>query len=313
MKESHFVKRYAGRIVDYAINNLPQPLLIPLWTAYCRFKARRARQAFIQASFNPAYLGWQEFDRMQNTYPAVPGSYLDDKQSVMVRGKHRTAALYRHLVQEWDALEWFLDLGCWNDMTCMALKDMGKRTVGIDIRREGFDEDNTEVAQMGWLQMDASDLGFPNDRFDCAFSFNSFEHFAQPAHVLAEAVRVVRPGGYIYLNFGPLYWSERGSHQFQTIHIPYHQCLFPQKMLEAYAQINDINLVDFQWMNEWHITQYRQLWQGYTSQLERCFYYEKLNINHIDLIEQYPSCFKSKAQDFDNFLVAYIEVLFRKR
>lgn len=305
------MKRYVSKVLDYTIAVMPKLLLMPLWTNYCRFKARRAKTAVTHAPQSPTYLNWDTLDQLQTTYPPNPGNYHDDRQSRIVRGQDRANTLSNLLKKEWDSMEQFLDLGAWNDMTCAALQKMGKLAVAVDIRSTGFMDAATQ--RDNFLQMDATSLGFADDSFDCVFSFNSFEHFPNPEQALAEAIRVVRPGGYIYLNFGPLYWSEKGSHQFKTIHVPYHQCLFSPELLRAYATEKHIELIDFFWMNEWRVTQYRQLWRQYAPQLEKCLYYEILNANHVDLIERYPSCFKSKTENFDNFLVAYIEALFRKR
>lgn len=306
------MKRYVSKVLSYAIAAMHKPRLIPLWTIYCHHRTRRAKAAVANAPQSPAYLNWDKLDQLQNTYPPSPGDYHYDRQSRIARGRDRAYTISMHLKKEWGSVERFLDLGSSNDMTCTALQKMGKQAVAVDIRIARFMDAATE-ARDNFVQMDAASLGFADSSFDCIFSFNSFEHFPNPNEVLAEAIRVVRPGGYIYLNFGPLYWSEKGSHQFKTIHVPYHQCLFSQELLKAYAAEKRIELVDFFWMNEWRVTQYRQLWRQYASQLEQCHYYETLNGNHVDLIERYPSCFKSKVENFDNFLVASIEVLFRRR
>ena len=291
---------------------VPKPLLIKGWEAYCRFRARRARRAFDQALQEPAYLGRGELERLQNHYPPVEWDYRYDEESLARRGRERAKMMLRLIPRGREKVHRFLDLGAWDGMCCAALEQMGKETVGVDIRPEGFTE---EAARGGvdFSQMDASALGFECDSFDFVFSFNSFEHFPEPDRVLSEAMRVVRPDGYIYLNFGPLYWSAKGAHQFRSIHVPYNQCLFTKELLSEYAADEGIELMGFFWMNEWSVDQYRQLWQEYAHRLETILYYETLNADHVDLISQYPSCFKSKVDNFDNFLVAYMELLFRKR
>lgn len=291
---------------------VPRPLLIKGWEMYCRFRARKARRAFQQAPETPAYLGRDELDRLQRRYPPVEWDYLYDEASLARRGRERAEMMLNAAPGGHDELHRFLDLGAWDGMCCAALEQMGKETVGIDIRAEGFTE---RAARSGvhFLQMDAAALGFEGESFDFVFSFNSFEHFPEPDRVLSEAVRMVRPGGYIYLDFGPLYWSAKGAHQFRTIHVPYNQCLFTKELLTDYAAEEGIELMGFFWMNEWSVDQYRQLWRAYAHRLETIFYYETLNADHVDLISRYPSCFKSKVDNFDNFLVAYMELLFRKR
>lgn len=210
------------------------------------------------------------------------------------------------------ALSRCLDLGMWDGMTCHALQVAGKSAVGIDIRVEGVDE-RARAGGSAFAAMDAGRLGFAAERFDLVFSFNSFEHFPDPEVVLREAWRVLRPGGYLYLEFGPLWLSPRGAHQFQTISVPYVECLFTKETLTEYAAARDIRLMGYFWMNEWPLSRYRALWDRYADRLERVAYYEIFNADHVDLIARYPSCFRSKTAHFEDLIVSNIEVLFRKR
>lgn len=297
-------------IRDLAKRIVPKPLLISGWQAFCRFRARKARAAFQQAGTTPEYLGQDVLARLQQYYTPVKWDYHYDEESLRRRGHQRARQMLDLVREEQADLQHFLDLGAWDGMSCAALQQMGKRSVGIDIRAEGF-EQAAAHSGVAFLQMDAAELGFTENSFDFAFSYNSFEHFPDPEAVLCEAIRVVRPGGFIYLEFGPLYWSEKGAHQFRAINVPYNQCLFSRETLEAYAAAEGLELMGFFWMNEWSIDQYRTLWKKYEAQLERILYYETYNADHVDLIVRYPSCFKSKSDNFDDFLVAYIEVLFQ--
>ncbi len=206
----------------------------------------------------------------------------------------------------------FLDLGMWDGMTCCALQEMGKSAAGVDIRVEGLDP-RAVASGASFAAMDAGRLGFVDGSFDYVFSFNSFEHFPDPECVLREALRVLRPGGYLYLDFGPVWLSPKGAHQFQTISVPYVECLFTKEMLTEYAAANDIELMGFYWMNEWPLSRYRELWERYSDRMERVAYYEIFNADHVDLIERYPTCFKDKTQTFDDLIISNIEALFRKR
>jgi ubiquinone/menaquinone biosynthesis C-methylase UbiE len=197
-------------------------------------------------------------------------------------------------------------------MTCQALHALGKTAIGVDIRVEGL-HPQARAGGAAFAGMDVAHLGFHDESFDFAFSFNSFEHFRNPEAVLGEALRVLRPGGYLYLEFGPVYYSPKGAHQFQTVSVPYVECLFTKETLSAYATARDIPLKKYSWMNEWPLHHYRDLWRRYETQLERVIYYEIYNADHVDLIVRYPSCFKSKTNIFDDLIISNIEALFRKR
>ncbi|MBV8759482.1 MAG: class I SAM-dependent methyltransferase [Deltaproteobacteria bacterium] len=53
--------------------------------------------------------------------------------------------------------------------------------------------------------------------FDLAISHDTFEHVSDPAGVLRELHRLLRPGGRAYLKFGPLWRAPLGLHMFGTI------------------------------------------------------------------------------------------------
>ena len=290
---------------------MPDGPLVRGWEAYCRLKARRARKAFDAAADSPAWLSMAELQALQRAYPLEPVRYKYDAQSLAARGRERAQRLLSMSRRHANRPQRFLDLGMWDGMTCRALQEMGKRAVGIDIRIEGLDE-TAGAGGATFAGMDAAGLGFVDESFDFVYSFNSFEHFPDPEAVLSEALRVLRPGGLLYLEFGPLWLSPRGAHQFQTISVPYVECLFTKDMLAEFAAARDIRLMGFFWMNEWPLSRYRSLWERNAGRLEKVVYHEIYNADHVDLIERYPSCFRSKTQAFDDLIVSNIEGLFRR-
>ena len=304
MTHQRQVRQLAKRII-------PKSPLVDTWAAWCRLKAQSARQIFEAAGDSPAWLGIDELDVMQRDYPLEPLYYGYDPDSIGARGRERARAML-DLTRHSDQFHRFLDLGMWDGMTCFALQELGKSTTGIDIRVEGLDRRAIDSGA-DFAAMDAAHLGFADESFDFVFSFNSFEHFPDPELVLREALRVLRPGGYLYLDFGPLWLTPKGAHQFETITVPYVECLFAKETLTEYAAANNIQLKEYTWMNEWPLSRYRSLWQRYESQMERVAYYEIYNADHVDLIARYPTCFKSRTQTFDDLIVSNIEAVFRKR
>jgi SAM-dependent methyltransferase len=60
-------------------------------------------------------------------------------------------------------------------------------------------------------QMDATRMAFPDASFDFVFSTSVFEHLPEPAKVLDEVTRVLRPGGCVCISLH-LYTSDNGIH-----------------------------------------------------------------------------------------------------
>jgi SAM-dependent methyltransferase len=59
---------------------------------------------------------------------------------------------------------------------------------------------------------DAAALPFDDASFDHVFSVATFEHVPDLPRVLAEAHRVLAPGGLLYTNFGPIWSAGKGHH-----------------------------------------------------------------------------------------------------
>jgi ubiquinone/menaquinone biosynthesis C-methylase UbiE len=241
-------------------------------------------------------------------YPPPP-EYGYDARTLEVRGIERaTQILQLPGAQEAHS---FLELGCWDGMVSCYLCRKGKKTTAIDNRDAGFDKRASREG-VSFLQMDAADLRFEDESFDFVFSYDGFEHFASPEDVLREAIRVVRKGGYLFLEFGPLYYSPFGEHAYRSITVPYCQILFQKNVINDFANQERLNPIDFSHVNGWSLESYRELWSRYSHVLKRVRYHEMLDLSHLGLISTYPSCFKSKSNYFENFIVEGISVLFQK-
>lgn len=290
---------------------IPKTILRRAWTTYCQLRSSRAQKIFEQAGTEPQWLDGNALRLLQSQYPLEELEYTYDQSTLEKRARERIKEMLSNVpLATQSNLKMFLDLGTWDGTTCQMLQEMGKTAVGIDIRTEGLTPQAKASAQ--FQQMDIHHLGFANNSFDFLFSYNSFEHFPNPEKALWEAIRVTRPGGYIYLNFGPLWLAPKGAHQFKTISVPYNQCLFPKQLLVDYAKETNIELMGFFWMNEWTLNQYRQLWQKARKLTKTIQYYEEYSADHVSLIEKYPTCFKSKSSLFEDFTVSYIEILLQK-
>jgi demethylmenaquinone methyltransferase / 2-methoxy-6-polyprenyl-1,4-benzoquinol methylase len=89
-------------------------------------------------------------------------------------------------------------------MVSSHLAKAGAQATALDLSDALFD-DSVRDAGVRLVQADASDMPFADAEFDLVCSFNAFEHVTDPEAVLREAIRVTKPGGAIYLLFGPLY------------------------------------------------------------------------------------------------------------
>lgn len=111
------------------------------------------------------------------------------------------AMLRRHLPS---GARRILDVGCGTGGTLAVVAESG-RAVGLDpfpdalalCRRRGLRE---------LVAGDATRLPFPAAAFDLVTAFDVFEHIADDRAALAEAARVVRPGGLLLLTVPAYQW-----------------------------------------------------------------------------------------------------------
>ena len=97
----------------------------------------------------------------------------------------------------WDTLSWL---------------ECGARPVGVELYP--FLAAWNQVGAHGprFVQTSLTALPFTNGAFDAAASDAVFEHCRDLDAVLAETVRVLRPGGYVYATYGPLWYCWGGDH-----------------------------------------------------------------------------------------------------
>jgi SAM-dependent methyltransferase len=77
-----------------------------------------------------------------------------------------------------------------------------------------------------------------DDAFDIVTSWSTFEHVDDPAAVLAEIHRILRPYGLLMIQIWPLYYSQHGSHLWQFFPAGFEQLLTTPAELEAAVRKN---------------------------------------------------------------------------
>ena len=267
----------------------------------------RARSRFANSRREPLWLSPNLLPTLQRCY-APPPEYGYSSEQIAQRGDMRATELLHFFPAAREARD-FLELGSGDAMVSTSLQRLGKRTTAVDMEGNIFDP---RAADAGVVtrHMDASELQFPDQSFDFIFSYNAFEHFADPAGVLQQAARVLRPCGSLYLYFGPLAMSPLGLHAYRIITVPYCQFLFKPAVITAFAKQSG-SQEEIPYCNGWSADAYRALWQSIPSlKIEQ--YGEERSRYGLELVVKYPSCFRGKTDRFENLLVSAMQVLFHK-
>ena len=109
-----------------------------------------------------------------------------------------------------------LDDGCGGGGMCISFAEESPMVIGIDPADRFRTAGMVMASERGqkhvrFARADGTALPFPNGGFDTVLSHAVIEHVADPAAYLREAHRVLRPGGYLFLQTAP-YLSPSGAH-----------------------------------------------------------------------------------------------------
>src|SRR5947209_8593310 len=93
-----------------------------------------------------------------------------------------------------------LDVACGPGLVACALAQVARHVTGIDLTPAMIEQARARQRELGlrnltWLVGDAVPLPFPDAASSVVVTRYSFHHFLDPRAVLAEMVRVCRPGG----------------------------------------------------------------------------------------------------------------------
>lgn len=97
-----------------------------------------------------------------------------------------------------------LEIGAGTGGNITRLAMLGAKVVAIDFSSAALGRTTATAkmaeAQVAVAQADARSLPFPNSSFDLVYHQGFLEHFPDPAALLSEQVRVLRPQGYLLVD-----------------------------------------------------------------------------------------------------------------
>ena len=285
---------------------LPRPVREAVAQGRLLMAERRARRAFDAATPADTRLWLAELEMLAARYPVPKIAYRYDPDTLVARGRERAQFL---LGLDSKPGSRFLEIGPSDGLTLLALKNLGRNALGLDIV-----DALHPLARAGGVQVrvkDATHMDFPDASFDVVYSFNAFEHLPDPAKTLHLIGRVLSPGGLHYVITGGLGWSPHGAHLYDTIGVPYVTQLFDDTTIDAYLARHGLH-AQRPWFNNWPVEQYRAGIAAEKGVFDTIQYRELRNRWVVDLIAEFPAQFR-RAPSFDSLLVDCIEGTFRKR
>ncbi len=198
--------------------------------------------------------------------------------------KFRSTLIFEYLLSQGIPLKGknMLDFGAGTGENLVFSKEYGiKKAIGLDYSSKKFNEFikkniKKNLSSINYIQGNVHKKHFEDGSFDLIISINSFEHFRNPKTVLKEIWRVCKVGGYVYIKFGPLFYSPLGAHRYGYVGIPYIQNIFTNEVVFGFfynylninhtlnrytrEKITKSNL--YPEMNKWRVKQFESLFLG---------------------------------------------------
>lgn len=136
------------------------------------------------------------------------------------------------------------DIGCGSGYLTAAIADRGHDAIGLDIDPELIDVARNRETEATFEVGDALDLPWPEGHVDACLFADVIEHFEDPAPLLDEAHRVLRPDGEVILSVPAL----------RTLHGPHdtnqdHYDRYNRKRLRWLAERNGFEVVETAYTN----------------------------------------------------------------
>ncbi len=129
-----------------------------------------------------------------------------------------------------------LDFGCGPGAEAVEIAQRGaRRVVGIDLRQRWLDLGAEHAAASGVTDRCTFAREW-REPVDVIVSLDSFEHFADPAGVLAHMRSLLRPGGRVLAAFGPTWYHPLGGHIYSVF--PFSHLLFSDRALVRWRSLH---------------------------------------------------------------------------
>jgi SAM-dependent methyltransferase len=132
--------------------------------------------------------------------------YLDDlavgdRSSDFVMWHHRKALSFLARKYRHPETVRTLDIGCFNGFLVKELRDRGFQAFGIDFNRLAIEKGQRDFSLRDAISCRTlSELGERDELFDAISAFEVIEHLEEPSAFLNDAVKLLKPGGYLILS-----------------------------------------------------------------------------------------------------------------
>lgn len=137
-----------------------------------------------------------------------------------------------------------VDIGCGAGGKSLFYASCGaKEVIGVEILEKYRAEAEALADELGladkfrFICADAASLPFDDNSINTIIMNDAMEHVARPDAVLTECLRVLAPGGRLFVNFPPIH-HPYGAHLSDLIAIPWVHLFFSERtLIEGYKEL----------------------------------------------------------------------------
>lgn len=282
------LRRFAGYLKNKTFYNLAYLL-------YCI--ASRRRVYLDETKFNSLLKKYEKFK---------PWSHYDysDKEQTDVANKRLEL-----LIKENNGVmpKSVCEIGPGSGRLLQAFANAGcDKVIGVDIQNPAIPDERIKYSTKGVHEMN----DIEDNSIDMIYSFDAFEHIPDPINGFKNCLKKLKPGGRLYVQIGPTYYSPWGYHYYIALNMPYVNVLFSEETLKKYVENKGIKIA---WTNRVAASNYIKYFQNLHTDYNLEFLKYDFAWYNSSMIIKYPDIFKSKQDaTFDDFFIGAIEVKIQK-
>lgn len=166
-----------------------------------------------------------------------------------------------------------LDFGCGHGAFCinLALKN-AKKVIGIDLEKKllKFAIENLEINYSNlkniieFKELNILEAKF-DENFDIIVSKDTFEHAFNLDKILDKFYEILKPGGKVFLGFGPLFNFYNGDHGRTNLKVPWLHALLPERyIVNKYNKnsLNKITKIEDLGLNKYSFKDYKKIFRN---------------------------------------------------
>jgi 2-polyprenyl-3-methyl-5-hydroxy-6-metoxy-1,4-benzoquinol methylase len=189
-----------------------------------------------------------------------------------------------------------LDLGCGDGSIGVGYLDHGAaHVIGVDIDAEAIEQarQHNDSARATFHVGTTTALPLEDNSVDVILCYDVFEHVSQPAAILAECRRVLRPGGKMLI--GTWGWRHPyAPHLWSTMPVPWAHIFFSEKtLLRACRRV---------YQSAWYVPNMHDLDES-GKKKEGRYEHEEISTDYLNkmLIRDFEKAFAQSGMSFEIF------------